>query len=83
MCPDCEGVMSHDEVHLYDVVALTEALPEEGLLRGQVGSVVEIYPDGACEVDFSDAQGNTYALLAVQRHMLMRLHYSRVSQDRE
>jgi hypothetical protein len=61
------------------VVALTEPLPEANLQRGQVGTVVEIYADGACEVDFSDTDGQTCALLAVAAHQLMRLHYSLVS----
>ena len=65
-----------DSLQLFDVVALTEALPDQGLHRGQVGTVVEVYADGACEVDFSDAQGQTYALLAVEPKILMRLHYS-------
>jgi Domain of unknown function (DUF4926) len=47
---------------LLDVVALVEDLPELGLHRGQVGTIVEVYEPGAVEVEFSNMQGQTYAL---------------------
>ncbi len=39
---------------LLDVVALTEDLPELGLHRGQVGTIVEEYEPGVFEVEFSN-----------------------------
>jgi hypothetical protein len=42
-------------IKLHDVIALTEDLPTEGLLRGQVGTVVEEWEPGVYEVEF--AQG--------------------------
>jgi hypothetical protein len=62
-------------IHLLDVVALTTDLPEKGLLRGQVGTVVEILAPGVFEVEFSDDQGRTYAELAIAGNQLMVLHY--------
>ena len=62
-------------IHLLDVVALTTDLPEKGLLRGQVGTVVEILASGVFEVEFSDDQGCTYAELAISSNQLMVLHY--------
>ena len=50
---------------LLDVVALLTDVPAHGLLRGQVGTVVELL-DGAYEVEFSDDEGKTYAELALQ-----------------
>src|SRR5687768_4561855 len=41
---------------LLDVVALLSDMPAQGLLRGQVGTVVELL-DGAYEVEFSDDEG--------------------------
>jgi hypothetical protein len=64
--------------NLLEVVALTEDLPEAGLLAGQVGTVVEKFPDGVFEVEFCDDQGRTYAELAVPRKTLMRLRYAPV-----
>ena len=63
------------EVQLLDVVALTSDLPEQGLLRGQVGTVVELLSPDAFEVEFSDEQGRTYAELALWRDHLFVLYY--------
>ncbi|GIL12637.1 MAG: DUF4926 domain-containing protein [Chloroflexota bacterium] len=62
-------------LQLLDVVALTEDLPERDLLRGQVGTVVEILAPDAYEVEFSDNNGRTYAMLALRGDQLMVLHY--------
>jgi hypothetical protein len=50
-------------------------LPDKGLLRGQVGTVVEILGPGVFEVEFSDDQGHTYAQLALRDSQLLVLHY--------
>ena len=47
---------------LLDVVALVEDFPEQGLVRGQVGTIVEVYEPGVFEVEFSDTQGRMYSL---------------------
>jgi hypothetical protein len=62
-------------IQLLDVIALTTDLPERGLCRGQVGTVVEVLAPGVFEVDFSDDQGRTYAQLAIHHDQLMVLHY--------
>lgn len=62
-------------VKLLDVVALTEDLPQYGLVRGQVGTVVEELPPDAYEVEFSDDQGKTYASVGVRADRLIVLHY--------
>ncbi|MBX3063239.1 MAG: DUF4926 domain-containing protein [Anaerolineae bacterium] len=62
-------------IKLLDVVALTEDLPERGLRRGQVGTVVEILADGVFEVEFADSRGVTYAMLALHADQLIVLHY--------
>lgn len=59
---------------LLDVVALLTDAPAHGLLRGQVGTVVELL-DGAYEVEFSDDEGKTYAELALQSDQLLILHH--------
>jgi hypothetical protein len=64
-----------NNTRLLDVVALTADLPERGLLRGQVGTVVEVLAPGVFEVEFSDEQGRTYAQLALRGSQLMVLHY--------
>jgi hypothetical protein len=57
------------------VVALTENLSDNGLLRGQVGTIVEKLAPGVYEVEFSDDAGQTYAMLAVPADLLMQLHH--------
>ena len=59
---------------LLDVVALLSDLPAHGLLRGQVGTIVELLDD-AYEVEFSDDEGETYAELALKPQQLLVLHH--------
>ena len=62
-------------IDLLDVVALTSDLPERGLQRGQVGTIVEMLAPEVFEVEFSDDGGHTYASLALPADRLMVLHY--------
>lgn len=64
----------HREPQLLDIVALLSDLPEHGLVRGQVGTVVDLL-DGAYEVEFSDDEGKTYAELALEPNRLLVLHH--------
>jgi hypothetical protein len=63
------------EIEMLAVVALLEDIPQKGLLRGQVGTVVESLAPGVYEVEFSDDSGQTYASLALRAEQLMRLHH--------
>ncbi len=60
---------------LLSLVALLEDVPERGLLRGQVGAIVENLAAGVYEVEFSDDSGQTYASLALPASQLLRLHH--------
>ena len=60
---------------LLDVVALLADRAEEGLARGQVGTVVEPLDDNTLLVEFSDDQGRAYALAPCPRDQLLVLHY--------
>lgn len=70
-------------IKLHDLVAITENIktqrfmsPEEIILpRGQVGTVVEEYNNGrAFEVEFSDVNGQTYALVSLTAEQVMLLY---------
>ncbi len=61
-----------------DVVALLEDIPSRGLVRGQVGTVVEMLGPGVFEVEFSDNQGRTYASLALQGSQFLILRHDTV-----
>lgn len=60
---------------LLSVVALLEDIPAKGLLRGQVGTIVETLAPGVYEVEFSDDSGQTYASQALRSDQLMRLRH--------
>ena len=63
------------EIRLLDVVALTEDVPTHGLVRGQVGTVVETLAGGFLEVEFSDDSGRAYALVPLSPNQMIVLRY--------
>jgi hypothetical protein len=67
-------------IEMHSVVALLEDLPKEGLVRGQVGTVVEEWTPCVYEVEFADDSGKTYAMVALKADQLMRLHHEPVHQ---
>ena len=68
------------KINLLDVVALTSDLPELGLRRGQVGTVVEVLAAGeAFEVEFSDRDGRTYESVGLRPDQFMVLHYEKTT----
>lgn len=71
--------MRFDTINELDVVALTTDVPEQKLVRGQVGTVVMIYEPGAYEVEFVDSIGHTYALATLKGEQLMVLHWEPVA----
>jgi hypothetical protein len=52
--------------HANDVVVLNTDLPAQGLKRGDLGAVVEIYSSDAMDVEFVTASGRTQALITVR-----------------
>ncbi len=63
------------EVKLLDVVTLAQDLPQHGLVRGQVGTVVEQYAPDAFAIEFSDNNGRTYALATLRVEQFFPLRY--------
>lgn len=59
-----------------DVVALLRNMPEEGLIKGQVGTVVDQLSESVYEVEFCDDNGKAYAMLGIPEKDLIVLHYS-------
>jgi hypothetical protein len=71
-------------IQVHDMVALMEdtqaqRFPEGGeilLCRGQVGTVVEELGQGEVfEIEFSQVDGQAYAMLALQAEKLIHLYY--------
>ena len=54
-------------------VALLRDLPESGLVRGQVGTIVEMLAPDTVEVEFCDDQGQTYAITSLKSEDMVRL----------
>ena len=63
----------NDEIKLLDVVALTIHLPQYNLRRGEIGAVVECYPDHTYDVEFVAQDGYTYALVTLRGDQLIPL----------
>ena len=69
------------QIELFSVIALLEDLPELGLVRGQVGTVVEDLAPGVFEVEFSENDGQAYAMAPLlEASQLLRLHHQPVPQ---
>jgi Domain of unknown function (DUF4926) len=69
-----------DDIEMLSVVALLQDLPEQGLVRGQVGTVVEDLAPGVYEVEFCDDNGRAYAMASLRAEQLLRLHHEPVRQ---
>jgi hypothetical protein len=65
---------------LLDVVTLLENLPEIGLFRGQVETIVEEYEPGIFEVEFSDLNGRAYAIETLTSQQLLVLYHQPVTE---
>ena len=63
-------------LQLLDVVALKSDLPEHHLTAGQVGTLVEELAPDVYEVEFSDDDGQTYAMLPRHTSQVLKLIYT-------
>ncbi|MEV0428486.1 DUF4926 domain-containing protein [Micromonospora sp. NPDC050495] len=60
---------------LYDLVELREALPEENLPAGAVGTIVHVFhrPELAYEIEFTDEDGRTLSSVALTPDRIRRV----------
>jgi hypothetical protein len=56
-------------------VAVLQDMPDKGLVRGQVGTIVELLSPTVAEVEFTDDQGRAYAMAALRAEELIRLYH--------
>ncbi len=61
------------DVELLDTVALLRDLPEFGLVRGQVGAVMDDAGGDCVLVEFADFEGRSVSLPTIRRADLLRL----------
>ncbi len=64
-----------EELHLHDLVALTAALPEHNLRRGEIGVIVDIGPENRYLVEFVGKNGVPYAMPTVSADGLMKVYW--------
>ena len=57
-------------IKLLDTVAVTTDLPSQGLKRGDIGAVVQVYSPEAVEVEFVTASGHTQAVVTLETHQI-------------
>jgi hypothetical protein len=53
-------------IQLHEEVVLACDVPKEGLRRGDIGTVVHVYPAGGFEVEFFTASGKTRAVVTLR-----------------
>jgi hypothetical protein len=53
------------KINLLDPVVLNEDLPANGLKRGDIGAIVEVYSPDDFEVEFVTGSGRTQALVTL------------------
>ncbi len=57
-----------------DLIALTESIPEQALMKGDVGTIVAVYASGqGYEVEFATYTGETVAVVTVSPHQIRKI----------
>lgn len=68
----------------HDFVVLGSAVPDEGLVAGDVGTVVHIYRDGqAFEIEFTTLEGKTAAVITIEASQVRQVGQREISHARE
>ncbi len=68
----------------HDRVVLVTAVPAEGLVAGDVGTVVHIYRDGqAYEVEFTTLEGKTAAVITLEASQVRPVGKREITHARE
>jgi len=61
---------------MFDVVASLQDLPQQQVVKGQVGTVVEELDNDHVLVEFADVNGVAYAIATVPMGQLMKLKHA-------
>jgi hypothetical protein len=65
-----------------DTVVLTEAVPGQGLERGDLGTVVLVHEAGGYEVEFMTLDGETLAVVSLFPHQVRPVGRREIAQAR-
>jgi Domain of unknown function (DUF4926) len=74
---DEKNLKKLSKIQELDVVALLSDIPAENLLRGQVGTIVDLANNGLALVEFSTDDGAASAIVAIKEELLLPLVYER------
>ena len=76
--------MKAEIIKEHNRIVLKSDLPAEGLKAGDVGTVVHIYEDGlAYEVEFTTLDGDTAAVVTVERSQVRPVRKREITHARE
>ena len=67
-----------------ELVALTQDLPEHGLVRGDIGTVVLVHGDGeGFEVEFTTLDGETVAVMTLESSLVRPINPMEIANARK
>lgn len=64
-----------NKIKVSDIIALLTDIPDKNLIKGQVGTIVEVLSDNNYEVEFCNQKGETVSTCPVESNNLLLLHY--------
>ncbi len=56
-----------------EIAVLVHDIPEHGLRAGDLGTIVEVYPEGGLEIEFIRGSGATQALVTLRGQDLRKI----------
>ena len=65
-----------------ETIVLTEDLPEHGLVRGDLGTIVLVHAPGGYEVEFMTLDGETIAVVSLHSHQVRPVGRREIAQAR-
>lgn len=63
------------KIELLDSVALLRNIPGKNLIKGQVGTVVELLDGETYEIEFTNSRGETIQTLPLSKKDIILLHF--------
>jgi len=70
-----ENIMK-DKIEKLDVVAILEDLPELGISRGDIATVLEEVSEKIFLLEISDRNGKTISMIELPQKSIMKLNYT-------
>jgi len=68
-------MIMEEAIELLDVVVPTKPIPDLGLRKGELGTVVELLDKDVFLVEFADTSGATYAMPVLTAAESMKVYY--------